>query len=62
MWRQELTSNITIDNRAMEGTAVPLDYAKMIHRAIAYNDRQQGEGGHGSALGLRQNDSSGDRI
>ncbi|MEG5234464.1 hypothetical protein QUB77_09440 [Microcoleus sp. AT9b-C3] len=42
MWRQELTSNVTIDNKAIEDSAMPFSYATMIHRAIAFNDRQQG--------------------
>jgi len=42
MLRQELTLNITIDNKAIEDAAMPFSYPKIIERAIGYNDRQQG--------------------
>ncbi|WP_333377929.1 hypothetical protein [Microcoleus sp. T3_D1] len=35
-----MTSNISIDNKAIEGTAMPFPYPKIIHRAIGCNDRR----------------------
>ena len=37
MWRQEGTSHITIDNKAIEDVAMPFPYAKIIERAIGSN-------------------------